>query len=209
MNNKRYQPKKLLSDNDKTNVSFNFPIKGHCTPTKNCRKFCYACKWHMAREDTVKKQNFVSKYFRGNDLTQAVWESNQYRAIRWLASGDFKRKHVPNVIRLAELCPNTKFYGMTRKEYIAYEINGKLDNLNILVSVDGTSPKSVWDYEGKLCYGPRLEVDIVPDDPQIITVFPRHCHGRVIKGIPHHEKDCPAVWKKISGCMECGQCWEW
>jgi hypothetical protein len=78
-----------------------------------------------------------------------------------------------------------------------------------MVSVDATSPKKTWDYQGKLCYGPRLAQDIVPEDDRIVTVFPRHFTGRVTKGITRHPKDCLAVWHDISGCSACGRCWKW
>jgi hypothetical protein len=103
---------------------------------------------------------------------------------------------------------------MTRKPELAKKLNGRLPNLHMLVTVDATSPKSVWDtYEGRLCYGPRRAEDKIPAtqlrDKRLVTVFPYHSSGKVVGSIPEHKLDCPAVRKTKSGCLECTRCWTW
>lgn len=205
-----YRPINLLSENEKTNISFNFPIPGHCNySTPICRKCCYFNRGYMRLHP--EKKEYVSNYFldKNNDLLQATCECRVYNAVRIAGGGETLLRHVPNLIRLAEACPNTKFYGMTRDKRVAKKINGVLPNLSMMVSVDASSPKSVWDYDGKMCFGPRRAMDTVPNDPRILIVFPYHCGGKAVKGVPRHDKDCLAVWKEISGCMECQRCWNW
>ena len=204
-----YAPQKVISENNKTGCSINFPIKGHCRPTKLCKSCCYAKCGHMALPNSVRKQQFVSKYFLGNDLRQIIGECAQFHTVRLNGSGDLLTGHVNNIIRLADACPTTEFYGMTRKPEIATAINNQLSNLSILLSVDVQSPKSVWKYPGKLCFGPRRFNDEVPNDKRVIMIFPYHFLGKVVKHVPEHPLDCPAVRHTVSGCLECGRCWNW
>jgi hypothetical protein len=203
-----YRPGKLLSSNEKTGCSLNLPLD-HCNPTPNCVKDCYARSGPMALPASKKKQLFVSNYLLGTDISMLIWECSILHAVRLNGSGDLLTGMIKNILKLAKSCPDTKFYGMTRKIEIATAINNKLPNLSLLVSVDSSSPDSVWDYPGKLCFGPRRITDIVPNDKRIVTVFPYHCHGSAIKGMPKHKKDCQAVWHKIPGCMACKRCWSW
>jgi len=202
-------PQKVLSDNSKCGCSLNLPLKGHCRPTKNCKHDCYARTGHTAMPLPRAKALWVSKYLASKDLTRLIEECRQRTAVRICGTGDLNPAHVPAFFSLAKACPETQFWGMTRKPEIAQAINGKYPNLKLLVTVDASSPKATWEYKGAMCYGPRRPGDQVPDDDRIITVFPRHFAGRVIKGVEHHPKDCKAVWHEITGCMACGQCWNW
>lgn len=204
-----YTPLKIISENLKTGNSINFPIKGHCRPTKVCIKCCYARYGSMTLPYSTKKQKFVSKYFKGNDIRQIIGECCNYRAVRLNGSGDLLSAHVDNIINLAQNCSLTQFWGMTRKIEIAEAVNNNLSNLKLLLTVDVESPKSVWKYPGKLCFGPRRYFDDVPNDKRIVTVFPYHCHGQIVKSVPVHKKDCPAVRHIKSGCLECRRCWKW
>lgn len=207
-----YNPVKIISDNGKTGVSINFPIKGHCRPTKLCSNSCYAKSGSMAYPNSKKKQQYVSDYFADpdNDMLQIIVESRNSNTVRLNGSGDILPSHLNNILILAVGCPNTMFYGMTRKPEIAEGLNNQLPNLKLLLTIDAETPKKVWkNYKGKLCFGPRREIDKVPNNKRIITVFPYHCHGKVVKGTPTHKKDCQAVYHNISGCSECGRCWDW
>lgn len=202
-------PQTILSKNSKCGHSINLPIKGHCRPTKACSFCCYARTGRTTLPESIAKQTWVSNYLTGNDLSRLIKECRKLNHVRLNGTGDLNKEHVPALLSLASLVPDTQFWGMTRKTDIAMAINGRLPNLKLLVSVDATSPPSAWNYPGKLCYGPRRPEDTVPDDPRIVTVFPRHFAGRVIKAVPHHPKDCQGVWHTISGCNECGRCWNW
>ena len=208
-----YQPQIILSENMKCNRSINLPIAGHCRPTSVCSVACYAKTGHCAMKHSTRKQAWVSDYLAGGQdpsLARLKRECQPLRAIRLSGTGDLNPGHLPGIINLAKSCPDTQFWGMTRKLEIAKYINeAGLPNLNILVSVDASSPESVWNYDGALCFGPRRPDDQVPADPRIITVFPNHFRGKVVAGMPHHPKDCRAVWHEIDGCMSCGQCWSW
>lgn len=203
-----YRPQKIVSSNNKTGFSINLPAD-HCNPTSICKAKCYMKSGHMALPINRKKQKYVSSYLLGTDISMLVWECSILRALRLNGCGDLLMAMIKNILLLAKSCPNTTFYGMTRKIDIARAINNKLPNLSILVSVDDSSPNSVWDYEGKICFGPRLACDTVPQDDRIVTVFPYHCHGKLVKGIPKNKKNCPAIYHKVSGCMECKRCWSW
>jgi len=204
-----YRPCTYLSENSKTGASINLPIEGHCTPTKRCAVDCYAKSGHTILESNIKKQKFISNYLLGKDITELIYECRRLTAVRLNGTGDLLMKHVPAIINLAEQCPLTTFWGMTRKIKIAERINGRLPNLSLLVSVDSTSPKSVWKYNGPLCFGPRRPEDTVPDNDMIITIFPRHHAGIIIGNVPNDPKDCLAIRKIVKGCLECKRCWSW
>lgn len=204
-----YSPQKLLSDNTKTGCSINLPIKGHCRPTIRCARDCYGRTGHTALPTSQRKQSYVSKYLNRRNIDDLIKECRSRTAVRLSGAGDLKMSHTENILRLAQACPDTQFWGMTRKVDVARALNGKYNNLRLLVTVDPTSPASTWEYEGKLCFGPRHAGDEVPDDDRIVTVFPRHFAGQVVKGVPHHAKDCRAVWHEIDGCLSCGRCWNW
>ena len=206
-----YQPIAVLSENRKCGCSLNLPIKGHCRPTKNCAKACYARCGHTALPGNIKKQKFLSQYLKGPDITRLIQECRGRTAVRLSGTGDFQTQHVPNILKLAAACPTTMFWGMTRKIEIAEALNSHLPNLKIMVSVDSSSPESVWNYQGTLCWGPRYATDVVPADPRIHTIFPYHYTGKVVqaKAMPHDPRDCKAVWHEIDGCLSCGRCWSW
>jgi len=207
-----YHPTTILSSNTKTGCSLNLPIKGHCRPTRNCSHTCYARSGHTALPSNLKKQNWVSNYLKGRNISALIKECQARTAVRISGTGDLQTEHVPNILRLALQCPATQFWGMTRKLEIAKALNGHYPNLKVMVSVDSSSPESVWKYKGTLCWGPRLANDQVPQtDKRIRTIFPYHSHGKVVKShnIPNDKRDCPAVRHIKSGCLECRRCWNW
>ena len=205
-----YTPCKIISDNTKTEHSINLPIIGHCRPTYTCSRVCYAKTGRIAMPHSTRKQAYVSDYLKQSDLSQLVNECQKHDQVRLSASGDLLLKHVPSILSLARACPLTEFWGMTRKTEIAKAINHKYNNLRLLVTVDHTSPLKTWEYDGALCFGPRMPEDrVIPDMKNIVTVFPYHRRGKVVKGVARHPKDCKAVWHEISGCKECGRCWKW
>jgi len=202
----------LLSDNKKTGRSIDLPIKGHCCPTRLCIKYCYARTGHQAWPNSRAKQVRISNYlnhFKNKDISELIKECQARTAVRLNGCGDLNPEHVKAIVNLAEQCQMTQFWGMTRKMHIAEALNGIFPNLHLLLTADATSPKSIWEYQGAMCFGPRRPKDTVPDDDRIKIVFPRHFAGRVSKGMPRHQKDCLAVWHDISGCVECGRCWNW
>jgi hypothetical protein len=160
------------------------------------------------------KQSWISEYLKGNydsKLALLIEECKIHPAVRLSGTGDILKEHIPNILKLARACPSTIFWGMTRKLEIAIALNNKLPNLKLMVSVDSSSPESVWNYQGTLCWGPRLATDIVPADPRIRTVFPYHSSGKIVqaKSMPKDKRDCPAIRHTLNGCMECGHCWTW
>ena len=201
-----YAPQKIISENRKTSCSINLPMAGHCTPTKNCAASCYAKSGPMALPSNKRKQHWVSEYLKGTDLTQLASECRRWTAVRLSGSGDLLPDHVPAILKLAKACPKTIFWGMTRKVAVAKALNKKLPNLKLLVSIDATSPQTTLKYKGPVCFGPRLPGDVVPDLPNLITVFPYHQGGQV-RGVSRHPKDCKAVWHENTGCIDCNKCW--
>ena len=204
-----YRPGSILSTNTKTGCSINLPIAGHCCPTKNCARVCYAKSGHTALPTNKRKQVWVSDYLKGKDISELIQECLSRTAVRLSGTGDILKEHVPNLKKLAKACPATQFWGMTRKLEIAKALNNKLPNLKLMVSVDSSSPESVWKYNGALCFGPRLQGDKVPKDKRIKVIFPYHQSGHVVKGVPRDKKDCKAVLHEIPGCLNCGRCWSW
>lgn len=167
---------------------------------------------NQARPCSKKKQVWVSKFLKNPNahggLHSLVVECKPLRAVRLNGSGDLIPEHVQTILSLAEACPETQFWGMTRKPEIAETLN-QVHNLHLMVSVDASSPESVWNHQGALCYGPRHADDQVPEDDRIKVVFPKHVTGRVLKAIKKHPKDCMGTWHEIDGCMDCGRCWQW
>jgi len=60
-----YFPTTILSENSKTGCSLNLPIAGHCRPTKNCARVCYAKCGNTAYPNSKRKQIWLSKYLKG------------------------------------------------------------------------------------------------------------------------------------------------
>jgi hypothetical protein len=206
-----YQPGTILSSNSKCGHSINLPIAGHCRPTKNCSHTCYARKGRTALPSNKKKQVWVSNYLKGLNLTELIQEIKTKKAVRLSGTGDLCKDHVLGIRRLAKACPDTMLWGMTRKLEIARALNGKYPNLKLMVSIDSSSPKEVRNYQGTLCWGPRMATDTVPKNKRIHTIFPYHNSGKIVnsKAMPHDNRDCKAVWHEINGCSECGRCWNW
>ncbi len=208
-----YKPQRILSENSKTDYSLNLPVFGHCIPTPLCLTHCYAKTGRICMKHSRKKQEWVSKYLlvQPYGLKDLILECRPLNNVRLCGSGDLLNGHVSGIKKLANECPDTMFWGMTRKTTIANRLNDFYnENIKLLVSVDHTSPDKTWYYEGALCFGPRMPEDtVLPDDDRIKVVFPYHVHGHVGKGVQTHKKDCKAVWHKISGCRECGRCWKW
>jgi hypothetical protein len=204
-----YRPSQLLSRNSKCGKSLDLPLKGHCRPTKNCSHDCYARTGRQSFPKAKRKHRYVSRLLARHDLEDLTWECRGCPHVRLCGSGDLNIEHVRPIINLAEACPQTEFWGMTRKPEIAKAVNGHAPNLRLLLSVDSSSPKSVWQYQGAMCWGPRRPTDQVPDDPRIKVIFPRHFAGRVVNGMPRDPRDCLSVWHDLDGCSSCGRCWSW
>jgi hypothetical protein len=203
-----YRPNTILSSNTKTGCSLNLPIKGHCRPTRNCSRTCYARCGHTALPSNIRKQMWLSEYLKGYDITNLIQECRGRTAVRLSGTGDLQTQHVPNILKLADTCPATMFWGMTRKLEIAESLNHQRPNLKLMVSVDSSSPEAVWNYQGTLCWGPRFATDkVIPK--RVKVIFPYHCTGRVIKGIPEDKRDCPGIRHTKEGCLDCGRCWSW
>jgi len=201
----------ILSSNKKTGVSLNF-TRADCRPTTTCLKCCYGKAHYLGNgKAALAKWARNSQYLATTpDCKELIVEARAFSAVRISGIGDIIPKQVPNLIKLAKACPGTQFWGMTRKPELAKKLNGRLPNLRMLVTVDATSPQSVWDtYDGRLCYGPRRAEDKVPRDKRLVTVFPYHASGKVVGNVPTHALDCPAVRHKVSGCLECTRCWTW
>jgi len=200
----------ILSSNKKTGVSLNLPV-ANCNPTKICRHCCYGRHHYLGHgRACLAKWIRNSKYLaQTHDCIELIAEARAFSAVRISGVGDILPEHVPNLLKLAKACPNTQFWGMTRKPELAHQLNGRSQNLRLLVTVDASSPDSTWDYDGRLCYGPRRATDKVPRDKRIVTVFPYHNSGKIVGSVPEHRLDCPAIRHKVSGCLECGRCWLW
>jgi hypothetical protein len=198
----------ILSSNKKTGVSLNLP-SSNCRPTSICKFCCYGRHHYLGHgRVALAKWTRNSRYLaKTPDCKELISEARAFSAVRISGIGDIIPEHIPNLLILAEKCPKTQFWGMTRKPELATAINNRLPNLGLLVTVDAASPPDTWQYQGRLCYGPRRAQDLVPDDHRIITVFPYHNSGKIVGSVPEHKLDCPAIRHKVSGCLECGQCW--
>ena len=183
----------ILSTNKKTGTSLNLPVK-NCRPTKRCAAACYACQGPISWKNSIKKALAVDEILRSGEIEGLIWECRRLQDVRLNGSGDMTLDHVPGLLRLTEACPDTVFWGFTRKREIAEALNGKQQNLSLILSFDATSPDTdIAGYDGPLAFGPNRSEDQVPHDPRIIVVFPEHHSGRTMKGVPAHLKDCPAT----------------
>jgi hypothetical protein len=202
----------ILSANKKTGVSLNLP-SSNCRPTSICKFCCYGRHHYLGHGRAAQaKWARNSQYLAQTpDCHELIEEARAFSAVRISGIGDILPAHIKNLLILAKSCPMTQFWGMTRKPELAKKINGAgLPNLSMLVTVDATSPRRVWDeYQGRMCFGPRRAQDNVPEDRRLVTVFPYHNSGKIVGQVPEHPLDCPAVRHKVSGCLECGRCWKW
>jgi len=162
----------------------------------------------MALPVAEKKQQWVSDYLLGDDVSQLINECHQHPAIRLCGGGDLLPKQALSILKVAEACEETQFWGFSRKPVIVDMLNDQLPNVYMQLSVDYTTPVSLWeDADCDISYGPRMQDDEVPDDARIRVVFPYHFRGRVINGVPHHHKDCHAVWDHSIHCYQCKRCY--
>jgi hypothetical protein len=199
----------ILSTNRKTAVSINLPVR-NCRPTRRCAAACYACEGPIAWKNSIRKALAVDAALRKGEIEGLTWECRMLQGVRLCGSGDMTLDHVPAVLKLAEACPETIFWGFTRRREVAEAINGRYVNLSVIVTFDATSPEGeLRGYAGPLAFGPRMPRDIVPDDPRIVVVFPEHHAGRTIANVPEHPKDCPATrgMNRRHACQRCRRCW--
>lgn len=203
-----YKPQTILSSNRKTVIpSLNLP-RSNCSPSKLCRDHCYAKQGHMALPVAEKKQRWVSDYLLGDDLSQFIDECHMHSAVRLCGGGDLFPKQALNILKAAEVCKETLFWGFSRKPVIVTILNNQLPNVYMQLSVDHTTPVELWeDMECDISYGPRMQEDDVPEDTRIRVVFPYHVRGRVVNGVSHHRKDCHAVWDHNLHCYQCRRCY--
>jgi hypothetical protein len=199
----------ILSTNRKTAVSINLPVR-NCRPTRRCMAACYACEGPIAWRNSIRKALAVDVALRAGQVEGLIWECRMLQGVRLCGSGDMTLDHVPAVVKLAEACPDTTFWGFTRRREVAEGVNGRYSNLSLIVTFDATSPdRELVGYKGSLAFGPRRPSDEVPDDPRIIVVFPEHHNGRTIPGVAAHPKDCPATrgMNRHHACQRCRRCW--
>ncbi len=138
---KTYHPGRLLSDNDKTCISINLPIKGHCTPTKRCTQDCYGKSGHLAYPNCHRKQKFVSKYLKQKNIDDLITECKPYLGIRLNGVGDLNPEHLAQLFSLARSCHRPPFWGLTRKFNMATAVNGaRTPKLTLLLSVNAKPP---------------------------------------------------------------------
>lgn len=206
---------KLLSGNKKTGVAINLPLR-NCSPSKRCAETCYAMEGFVAAPHVIKatlRMNHV--LLTGEHLDKLVAECKKEPDVRLLGIGDFHIAHLHQVVQLAKACPETVFWGFTRKRSIAEALNHELQNLSIVLSWDCThhAHSHVAGYEGPLAYGPIQAGEEVPNDERIIVVFPEHHQSHPDRKIQPHEKDCPATripafreGLKHGACQRCGRC---
>lgn len=200
------ESERLLSENTKTGVSLNLPVK-NCRPSKHCAKTCYACAGRCLLKMSVVKTLRVDRCLSTGQIDRLSNESNMYANVRLCGTGDFLEEQVPHVLRLSQRCPDTLFWGFTRKVKIANQLNGKRKNLRMLLSVDVSTPtKEYRNYTGKLAFGPVFPGEHVPKDNRISVVFPLHHRGRLVLNIEEHRLDCPAVRGKIGHSLACQAC---
>ncbi len=199
----------ILSTNRKTAVSINLPVR-NCKPTRRCAAACYACEGPIAWKNSIRKALAVDAALKRGEIEGLIWECRMLQGVRLCGSGDMTLEHVPAILKLADACSDTTFWGFTRRREVAEEINGQHVNLSVIVSFDTTSrKKELRGYKGPLAFGPRAARDKVPDDQRIMVVFPEHHAGHTIPNVPPHPKDCPATrgMDRRHACQRCRRCW--
>lgn len=205
---------KLLSGNKKTGVAINLPLLG-CRPSPRCAEVCYAMEGFVAAPHVMSATLRMDQILRtGEHLDKLIKECRKEKDVRLLGIGDFIPEHILNVLLIAQKCPDTIFWGFTRKRENAETLNKVYDNLSIVLSWDVThAPSHVDGYKGPLSYGPIQASEEVPDDPRIIVVFPEHHQSHPDPKIEKHQKDYPATrippfreGLKTQACQRCGRC---
>ena len=206
---------RLLSGSKKTGAAINLPLR-NCSPSKRCAETCYAMEGFVAAPHVIKATMRMDHILlTGEHLDKLAAECRKEPDVCLLGIGDFHMTHVPQVVQLAKACPDTVFWGFTRKRAITEALNHELPNLSIVLSWDAThhAHSHVGGYEGPLSYGPIQAGEEVPDDPRIIVVFPEHHQSHPDPKIKLHPKDCPATRiptfqerLKYDACRRCGRC---
>lgn len=205
---------KLLSGNKKTGAAINLPLLG-CRPSPRCAEICYAMEGFVAAPHVMRATLRMDHVLRtGEHIDRLVKECQKKDDVRLLGIGDFVKEHLPLVIHLACKCPDTIFWGFTRKRENAERLNGIHPNLSIVLSWDPTHPGNyAKGYEGPMSYGPIQPGEGVPKDPRIIVVFPEHHQSHPDRKIEKNPKDCPATripafreGLKTQACQRCGRC---
>jgi hypothetical protein len=79
---------------------------------------CYACEGPIAWRNSIRKALAVDAALRAGEIEGLVWESRMLQGVRLCGSGDMTLDHVPAVIRLAGACPDTTFWGFTRRREV-------------------------------------------------------------------------------------------
>jgi hypothetical protein len=206
---------KVLSENTKVGRSLNFPIEGYCHPSVLCEVACYAKTGRLAMTASTTHQQKVAQYFNNGDMTRLIAEVKKwkYASIRISASGDLIPAWVPHIIKLAQACPNSMFWGMTKKAGVAYSINKEmLPNLALLVSLDSStffrpSGQRLLDYVdngGFYCYtevcAETIKKTVIAagrdairahlDDEDIIEMYDAHAQkhdAKLVTVFPEHK----------------------
>lgn len=203
------EPQEMLSGNSKTGVSLNLPVL-NCRPSAKCAKSCYACTGPISFGNSIRKALVVDQKLKRGDIDRLAEECARRDNVRLCGSGDLTPEQVPHIIKLAQRCPGTVFWGFTRKVQIAKAINGRAKNLSVILSFDGSSRDQKFKgYRGRLAFGPRLPGDEVPKDRRLLVVFPEHIHGQTTKGVERHKLDCPTSRgaEHDNACEKCRRCW--
>jgi hypothetical protein len=121
---------------------------GKITDGENCKFRCYAAsmearytatrKAHWRNFDALRKQKTV------DDMVQLILSSipETAKIIRIHASGDFfSKKYFQAWVRVAELCPDIKFFGYTK--ILPYVNADKPDNFRLVYSFGGKMDSKV------------------------------------------------------------------
>lgn len=143
-----------VSDNGKTGISINVSITDTCSPTKECKDYCYGTRGPIAYPASILAQAANTRrftYLQSAPQTEvdaecealaAVVKKGKQNWLRWNGVGDLIPGSVRVINRMAELHPEITQWVVTRKVTECATLADK-PSIKILFSLDNSTPDTI------------------------------------------------------------------
>jgi hypothetical protein len=207
--------KHLLSTNDKTRASVNFPIVGTCDPSDVCKQICYACSGHFTHA-TVQKANMARFQYFCTAPVQEVADRVYYEAkalglryLRWNGSGDLFPASVRVINHLAATRGDLVNVVYSRKPGMINQLAHDPKHIIINISLDRASlelPARITHPHVRYTYLRMDEGDTPPawsPELPLEVVFANHDLGHKLS---HEPRTCAATNGRMPNKDACHRC---
>jgi len=124
--------------------TFSLPPIKTCTPSEECKQFCYARKGFFRMKNVIQSLEKSYQASKKPDFTDKIIteiQNKQMGLVRIHVSGDFYTDtYVKKWILIASSCLETKFLAFTKRQDLKIEIEqlAALSNVTILESLDNS-----------------------------------------------------------------------